>query len=332
MKLSQSFPPLILALCLALPALAQDCTDVDGADHPLVPRYAGTCLIAHVERAFDELLLPTGRMVEQDRVRKPESAESLEGKSTRLMYLAPPGRSTLEVFRNYERSLAARDFEIVFSCSVDDCDARGGAWLQNQILPTSRSIGRAGQHSATAFSSGIKDRRYLAARSADGRTWVGVFVAESNHMFLREDKRRVAIHVDVLELEAMEERMVDAAALAKGIGDKGSVTLDNIYFDFGAATLTGESDGAIAEAAKLLQGDSGLEIYVVGHTDSVGTYEGNLSLSRSRAEAVVEALVSRHGIARNRAVPAGVGPLAPIASNATEAGRAENRRVELVAR
>jgi outer membrane protein OmpA-like peptidoglycan-associated protein len=64
----------------------------------------------------------------------------------------------------------------------------------------------------------------------------------------------------------------------------------------------------------------------------VGTYEGNLSLSRSRAEAVVEALVSRHDIARNRAVPAGVGPLAPMASNATEAGRAENRRVELVAR
>jgi len=53
---------------------------------------------------------------------------------------------------------------------------------------------------------------------------------------------------------------------------------------------------------------------------------------RARAEAVVEALVSRHGIARSRAVPAGVGPLAPVASNASEAGRAENRRVELVAR
>jgi len=147
-----------------------------------------------------------------------------------------------------------------------------------------------------------------------------------------DNKRRVAVHVDIVELAQMEQRMVDAAELAKGIGESGSVTLDNIYFDFAAATLTPESDVAIAEAAKLLKDNPGLEIYVVGHTDSVGGYDSNLDLSRRRAQAVVDALVSRHGIGSSTAVPAGVGPLAPIASNATDAGRAENRRVELVAR
>jgi outer membrane protein OmpA-like peptidoglycan-associated protein len=70
----------------------------------------------------------------------------------------------------------------------------------------------------------------------------------------------------------------------------------------------------------------------VGHTDSVGSLEANLALSRARAEAVVTALQARFGVAAGRAVPAGVGPLAPVASNATDAGRALNRRVEVVAR
>ncbi|MDO8860313.1 OmpA family protein [Haliea sp. E1-2-M8] len=274
-----------------------------------------------------------GPVIERDGARQPESSEILEGKSTRLMYLAPAGRSSLEVFRNYESSLQARGFEVLFDCSANDCDARGGKSLQDSILPAGRRIGKAGDHAATAFNFNVKDRRYLTARSGDNQTWVGVYVAEAKHMFLRApDKLRVAIHVDVLEVQDMEERMVDAAALAKGIGDKGSVTLDNIYFDFGAATLTAQSDNAIAEAARLLRDNPDLDIYVVGHTDSVGAYEGNLALSRQRAEAVVAALASGHAVDRGRAIPAGVGPLAPFASNATEAGRAENRRVELVAR
>lgn len=333
--LTRTLIPLLFVFAVALPAQAQECTDVPGAEHPQVPRYDGSCRIAYVERAYDEVVIPTGPVVAQDGEWQLESSETLEGKSTRLMYLAPQGRSSLEVFRNYERSLAAGGFEMLFSCSgkANECDPRDGKPLQDKILPVARRVGNPGNHSYTIFNSDVKDRRYLAALSADKRTWVGVFVAESKHIFLRTpDKIRAAIHVDVLELEAMEERMVDAAVLAKDIGDKGSVTLDNIYFDFGAATLTAQSDNAIAEAARLLRDNPDLNIYVVGHTDSVGAYEGNLSLSRQRAEAVVNALTSSHGIDRDRAVPAGVGPLAPVASNATEAGRADNRRVELVAR
>lgn len=335
MILIRALIPLLFAFALALPAQAEECTDVTGAEHPQIPRYDGSCRVAFVERAYDEVMIPTGPVIALDGEWQLENSETLEGKSTRLMYLAPQGRSSLEVFRNYERSLEAAGFEVLFSCSgqANECDPRDGKPLQDKILPSARGIGNPGSHAYTIFNYDVKDRRYLAARSGDKRTWVGVFVAESKHIFLRTpDKRRVAIHVDVLELEAMEERMVDAAVLAKDIGDKGSVTLDNIYFDFGAATLTAQSDNAIAEAARLLRDNPDLDIYVVGHTDSVGAYEGNMTLSRQRAEAVVNALASGHGIERDRAVPAGVGPLAPVASNATEVGRAENRRVELVAR
>lgn len=326
-----------LFLALSTSSIASGCTDVAGEDHPQIPRYAGACLIAHVSRAYDAVEIPTGPAIRPDGTWVAESSESLEGKATRLMYLIPHGRSSLEVFRNFERSLSEAGFQTLYSCAGEACGGPGGGryagqGLQELIYPTGRAIGRAGQHSATAFSYTVNDRRYLAARSKDGLTTVGIFLAESNHIFLPDNKQRVAVHIDVVELAEMEQRMVDAAELARGIGESGSVTLDNIYFDFGAATLTAESDAAITEAAKLLKDNPDLQIYVVGHTDSVGGYDTNLDLSRRRAQAVVDALVSRHGISSGTATPAGVGPLAPLASNATDAGRAQNRRVELVAR
>ena len=69
----------------------------------------------------------------------------------------------------------------------------------------------------------------------------------------------------------------------------------------------------------------------MGHIDNVGTVAHNQTLSQQRAEAVVKALGSRHGIAANRMAAKGLASYAPVASNDSEAGRARNRRVELVA-
>lgn len=69
---------------------------------------------------------------------------------------------------------------------------------------------------------------------------------------------------------------------------------------------------------------------MVGHTDSVGGLDGNLALSRRRAEAVTAALVREYGVAGSRLTSNGVASPAPVASNASDEGRARNRRVELV--
>jgi outer membrane protein OmpA-like peptidoglycan-associated protein len=71
-------------------------------------------------------------------------------------------------------------------------------------------------------------------------------------------------------------------------------------------------------------------VWIVGHTDNVGRFEDNLRLSEDRAKAVVAVLVSKHRIAENRVMARGVGPLSPIASNASDDGRKQNRRVEMV--
>ena len=84
------------------------------------------------------------------------------------------------------------------------------------------------------------------------------------------------------------------------------------------------------EIAKLLKQTPSLKLRVVGHTDGTGALDANMKLSQARGEAVVQALVGQYGIATSRLKGYGVGPLAPVASNATEEGRGKNRRVELV--
>ncbi len=91
-----------------------------------------------------------------------------------------------------------------------------------------------------------------------------------------------------------------------------------------------ESEPTLREISRLLSANPALRLHVVGHTDSVGTVDYNMDLSRRRAEAVVQALTSDYGVSSGRLRAAGVGPLAPAAPNTTEEGRAKNRRVELV--
>jgi OmpA-OmpF porin, OOP family len=138
--------------------------------------------------------------------------------------------------------------------------------------------------------------------------------------------------VRVLEKVGMVQEVVaDAAALKAGLAAAGHVEVPGILFDTGKSALRPESDRALGELAKLLAGSPGLKAYVVGHTDNAGTLASNLALSAARADAVVKALTARFQVDARRLAPFGAGPYAPVASNATEEGKARNRRVELVA-
>lgn len=135
----------------------------------------------------------------------------------------------------------------------------------------------------------------------------------------------------IVEREAMTQQLVATAdAFATGLKSTGHIAVDGILFETGKSSLKPESSDAIAEVAKLLKGDAGLKLYVVGHTDNAGALDGNLKLSQDRAAAVVQTLVKTHGIDAARLKPFGAGPFAPVASNEAEDGRAKNRRVELV--
>ncbi|MBI4002149.1 MAG: OmpA family protein, partial [Nitrospira defluvii] len=125
---------------------------------------------------------------------------------------------------------------------------------------------------------------------------------------------------------------IDAEAMGKDIDQYGKVALYGLYFDHDKAVLKPESKPALVEIATLLKARPTLNVYVVGHTDSTGTFAYNLKLSADRARAIVGALVKNYGIASARLEPHGVASLAPVVTNQSDGGRAKNRRVELVAR
>ena len=158
-------------------------------------------------------------------------------------------------------------------------------------------------------------------------------VAEGKEIWahVRAYNQATSYSLHIVEREAMvQEVTADAASMAKDLATTGKATVYGIYFDFDKADIKPESEPALREIAKLLSERSDLKIHVVGHTDNIGDFDYNVDLSRRRAEAVVSALTAQHGIARERLRPAGVGPLAPAATNLTDEGRTLNRRVELV--
>jgi OOP family OmpA-OmpF porin len=162
--------------------------------------------------------------------------------------------------------------------------------------------------------------------------WVnGKIAGDGRETWAQIERGNGKIWLRIVEKKAMEQYVTaDATALGNDIRSTGHAAVYGILFDTGKATITPESAQAIGEIAKLLTADPSLRIFVVGHTDNTGTVDGNLKLSRDRAEAVLQALVSDHGIAAARLSSYGCGQFAPVASNDTDEGRARNRRVELV--
>jgi outer membrane protein OmpA-like peptidoglycan-associated protein len=120
--------------------------------------------------------------------------------------------------------------------------------------------------------------------------------------------------------------------MAAALKATGSVALHNILFDTGKATLQAGSSDALVPVGEMLKGDPSLRLEIQGHTDKVGSAAANLRLSQDRAATVKAYLVQNAGVDAARLTTTGLGDTRPVGDNATDAGRAQNRRVVLVKR
>jgi OmpA-OmpF porin, OOP family len=319
-------------LLLSVGAAAQ--TEVAGAkDFPLIKRYEGSRLIGYDSRSFDTVKLLLGKLKLGDNGQPAvDAVREVEGRHTRLLYLAPPERSALEVFRNYEADLAAKGFAVLYKCSGEEACESFGAEIYRILYPPTAAL-QNNELSKVAFNVPAEPH-YLAATLArpEGQVSVSLYVAVDRGNAFPETKDRVAVLLDVVEDKPMEAKMVtvDAATMAKDIAATGRVALYGLYFDTDKAELKPESAPSLAEIGKLLKAQPDLKVYIVGHTDNVGGFDYNMSLSQRRAKSVVDQLIQSYGISPDRLKPAGAGLIAPVASNDDEAGRGKNRRVEIV--
>ncbi|MBE0618155.1 MAG: OmpA family protein, partial [Proteobacteria bacterium] len=148
------------------------------------------------------------------------------------------------------------------------------------------------------FEDGGTEYATLRVETKDAEVWAQVQAA-SNAMY----------NVHVVEKQLMNQDVTaNADSLAGSLRDTGKAAVYGIYFDTDKAVIKSESEPALTEIAKLLQADPSLKLYVVGHTDNVGSFDHNLKLSHARAESVTQALVDKHAVAAARLKPFGVGP------------------------
>src|SRR3954452_21963886 len=306
------FRPILLLLAFSLGAMTNasaQTRDVAGArDYPGIGRFRGSVITGYQVKDFDAALMQGAAFKDG----KPADPRRLEGRITRIAYRTPTGPSILEVSRNFETQLAKAGFETLLACDTDAC---GGIPFTEAVeaLPVPQM-----------WVDGFNYHYYAGHKSDGGReTYASVIAIENNG--------EVTAQLTIAELGAIQNKMVDAAAMAKGLGDAGHIALYGIYFDTDKAVIKPESRPTLEQIAKLLAGQPQLNVFIVGHTDNQGAYDYNLDLSRRRAEAVAAELVKNFRIAQPRLKTAGVGFLAPVGSNANDAGRALNRRVELVA-
>lgn len=350
---------LAAVLCLVSSFAFADATvptadETGTADPAGLGRYEGAFIVEQQAKAYDEITLPLAALTPDpddakrdgmnNRLMQTTSSLTLEGKLTRTVYVLPAGRSALEVLRNYQQAIQEKGGQSLYECKAEACggDVTSGAThgggeqgLLNYLFPKSAVSEKSFSNAACAVDMNFADLRYGVAKfSANGTdTHVAVLAyAAKDDLYCKALNERTVAIVVTLEAKAREQKMVTikASELGQSIASSGKVAIYGIYFDVDKADLKPESKSQLDEIGALLRADTVLKLVVAGHTDNQGGVAHNMELSKKRADAVVAALVSGYGVAPDRLAAQGMGSAAPVASNGDEAGRAKNRRVELV--
>ncbi|BAQ71033.1 OmpA/MotB domain protein [Rhodovulum sulfidophilum] len=298
-----------------------------GAMVPEIPEMA--TVAADETEAASSLRIPTGPYDGQI-----VPSQRAEGAIRRLVWQAPlDGRSTLQVIDPLKAELIAGGYRIAFQCAAAGC---GGFDFRfaTDTLPE------------PAMHVDLGDFRFLAAEKArpDATDHVTLMVSRSEERAFvqvtqvgRPDPAPAVQSTkspgDSLRIETADGRSAsaqDEPALADRLARDGHAVLAGIDFATAAATLGTGPFSALEALADYLRAHPDSKVVLVGHTDTQGGLAGNIALSKKRAEAVRDHLVTKLGIPAAQVAAEGVGFLAPLSSNATDRGRTENRRVEAV--
>lgn len=336
---------MLLALVLGGTAGAATGDFAGGRDQPLVQRFPGSVLVGYFSAAHGSIDFQTttytGFDLDAGRRKYAEPPLTLDGRVTRLWYEAAGNTTSAQIYDSQARALAAQGFQTLYD-SAQDSSTAPAKWVnflagyapdRRDALPNNRT--------AQVFSS---------ARPASLRT--GTFQQDNTTVRLvavdwpkgdpaSKARQGAYIAIDIVEARVLREAPSAAVAAAtpapaqtdtaftKDLAD-GRAALAGVRFISGSANFEDGARAALAGVAGYLKANPDAHFYIVGHTDDSGELRGNMELSRQRAQAVVDLLEHDFGVAPGRLSAHGVGPLAPVADNASRAGRERNRHVEIV--
>ena len=234
------------------------------------------------------------------------------------------GIKTLDIITPLRKQLEVLGYSVVYECETRECGGFDFRFQADVVAEPDMHVD-------------LGDFRYLAAQklSLDGDAYVGVLVSrglDKGYVQLTSIGA-ASLSADAVNLSSKlpsDLTADDAQPLAEQLATNGSAVLEGLEFVKGSATLSGDVSTELQEVSDYLAADKARTIVLVGHTDAEGSLEGNIALSKRRAASVKQSLVDTFGVSNDQVSAEGVGFLAPRASNATEAGREKNRRVEVV--
>jgi outer membrane protein OmpA-like peptidoglycan-associated protein len=305
------------AFLAAAEVCAQDIPN--SADHPLVGRYQGSVITFYKVKDYEETVMPKAAIPAGPGDAPAASLQAMKGRLTSIRYKGPAGRSALEIVRNFEEALVAKGFVKVFGCRAAAC---GSGF---KFSKTARQeIETIDDYASMTYALMKLDR-------AEGAAWTSVFAVEQPASGANPATPYAALRVvEEKPIETGKIELVKSDQIGEALAASGRVALYAIEFDHDSDLIRPSSDAQIGEIAQYLKANAQARVMVVGHTDTTGAFAYNRSLSERRAAAVVKRLTGAHGVAAGRLTAVGVGPAAPVATNRSEAGRAKNRRVEIV--
>ncbi|MGF1636330.1 MAG: OmpA family protein, partial [Cyclobacteriaceae bacterium] len=150
-----------------------------------------------------------------------------------------------------------------------------------------------------------KSKVLLQLKTAGEDWWIEVYSDQSGTYYLNT----------IREASMNQFIVLSANEIAKEINSTGKATFYGIFFDSDKSIVKPESKETLEQMAKYLTANPKVKVFIVGHTDNTGSFDHNLELSKKRAEAVIQELVSTYSISTDRLKAHGVSALSPIASN-----------------
>lgn len=235
-----------------------------------------------------------------------------------------PGLTTLQLLGPLQKQLDAAGFETQFTCTDDACGGFDFRFATDVL-------------SAPDMHVDLGDYRYFAAQRGEGENaeLVSILASRSTASgFIQVTRVGMPDGEPVAQAQATAVRAVAVPTvtgdLVQDLETTGRFILSDLTFETGSAQLGDATFISLQDLADYLIANPSRTVGLVGHTDSVGSLDGNVGLSKRRAGSVLERLVTAYDVPRRQLEAEGVGYLTPIATNLTEEGRDLNRRVEVI--
>ena len=259
--------------------------------------------------------------------------ETVEGAVTRRTWqLAAAEATTLELLMPLRDQLADDGWTVTFQCETAGC---GGFDFRFDIdvTPAPEMFVDLADYRFLTAAKGGQRADLLVSRSGDMGYVQLTAVDPDGDAVIKSASNAASGGLSSAQASALTAALSSAIEAGDLVGDltrTGRAVLTDLDFATGSTELPGRDYASLAALAGFLRERPAATVALVGHTDAEGGAEGNMAISRRRADAARRLLVDVHGIDPARIETHGVGFFAPMAANDTEAGRAVNRRVEAV--